>query len=205
MGRHKQRKCNACTKDLTKGGQSYCSRCSRIRRTFNVRPEDIEALRRAQFNECAICGARPTEKDLAVDHDHDSGRVRGFLCQSCNLGIGLLRHSVPLLQKSIDYLQKPFPGLRMLSVREAHPSIPDSEVELMVQEALDDPIAKSIRGKSRILAIKIGSSEEAAMSKLRRRIIKNKRLVKDRKDEALLAEYLKLTNPLDNPVDSMLY
>jgi hypothetical protein len=47
-----------------------------------------------QGHRCAICGrpqpAEPgvADKSLAVDHDHETGRIRGLLCMNCNVGIG---------------------------------------------------------------------------------------------------------------------
>lgn len=52
---------------------------------------------------CEIC-TLPSE--LVQDHDHETGRVRGWLCQSCNRGIGLLRDSVSVLKCATHYLEK---------------------------------------------------------------------------------------------------
>jgi len=63
----------------------------------------------AQGHCCAICGllAGEQKRAFAVDHDHDTGAVRGLLCINCNTGIGNLRDSVELLSKAILYLEKP--------------------------------------------------------------------------------------------------
>lgn len=39
---------------------------------------------------CAICKKKSPERKLSVDHDHETGQIRGLLCQPCNLGIGFL-------------------------------------------------------------------------------------------------------------------
>jgi hypothetical protein len=51
-----------------------------------------DALAASQNNVCAICGQPPRGKmqRLSVDHDHDSGKVRGLLCITCNRTIGYL-------------------------------------------------------------------------------------------------------------------
>lgn len=54
---------------------------------------------------CAICGEFPTEKKLAVDHDHETGRVRGLLCMRCNTALGHFEDSITLLEAAIDYLE----------------------------------------------------------------------------------------------------
>lgn len=62
---------------------------------------------------CAVC-QRPESvidprkgetKELAVDHCHETGRIRGLLCNNCNRAIGLLGDSVELLLKAVEYLK----------------------------------------------------------------------------------------------------
>src|SRR5271155_4011570 len=43
---------------------------------------------------CECCGLAPTKKTLALDHDHKTGKFRGWLCSECNLGIGKLGDSL---------------------------------------------------------------------------------------------------------------
>lgn len=68
-------------------------------RGFGLTPADYEALLVAQGGVCAICqrpervsvgkGRNPRQlRRLAVDHDHATGRVRGLLCQTCNMLVG---------------------------------------------------------------------------------------------------------------------
>jgi hypothetical protein len=61
---------------------------------------------------CAICN-EPDQfnKDerwqpLRVDHDHDSGKIRGLLCHSCNVALGLFRDNIENLMNAIAYLEK---------------------------------------------------------------------------------------------------
>ena len=64
-----------------------------------------------QGGACAICNKPETSVirgkvlSLAVDHCHDTGKVRGLLCIPCNQGIGMLKHNRDLLQKAIAYLE----------------------------------------------------------------------------------------------------
>jgi hypothetical protein len=64
--------------------------------------EEYDALLQAQEGKCKICGAPPT----AVDHDHETGEVRGLLCRACNLGLGYFKDSAELLQRAIAYLEE---------------------------------------------------------------------------------------------------
>ena len=50
---------------------------------------------------CHLCKARP---GVSIDHNHDTGRVRGLLCQGCNSALGVLGDSVEGLQRAIKYL-----------------------------------------------------------------------------------------------------
>lgn len=76
------------------------------RRGITVAQYD-EMLQR-QDSACAICGcseAESTKGVLEVDHDHESGRIRGLLCGRCNLSIGKFDDDVALLRSAIRYLE----------------------------------------------------------------------------------------------------
>jgi hypothetical protein len=82
-------------------------RCQ-LRRNYGLSLEDYEAMLVAQGGVCAICGDSspgPVQKHFAVDHDHDSGKIRGLLCFPCNTGIGGLRDDVLLVEKALSYLK----------------------------------------------------------------------------------------------------
>lgn len=77
-----------------------------LMRKFGITPGDVEIMRTEQGNRCAICGCnKPTGKgDWHVDHNKTTKAIRGLLCSKCNQAIGLLDHSVEILQKAIRYL-----------------------------------------------------------------------------------------------------
>lgn len=54
-----------------------------------------------QSGKCLICAK---EKKLVVDHDHETGNVRGLLCNLCNLGLGAFKDSPSYLTSAIKYL-----------------------------------------------------------------------------------------------------
>lgn len=60
---------------------------------------------RAEPATCECCG-RPDRRALSLDHCHETGAFRGWLCGACNLGIGKLQDSVEGLQRAIDYLKR---------------------------------------------------------------------------------------------------
>lgn len=62
----------------------------------------------AQRNTCAICCTPLSpQRGTHVDHNHQTQQIRGILCNACNRGLGYLKDSPQLLQRAIDYLQKP--------------------------------------------------------------------------------------------------
>jgi hypothetical protein len=68
------------------------------------RPTYIKLLER-QSGRCAICNVPPSSTvPLCIDHDHETGQVRGLLCTKCNVGIGVLGDTAEHLRKALAYL-----------------------------------------------------------------------------------------------------
>jgi len=77
-----------------------------LKSLYGITVEQYEAMLELQNGVCAICGGINTRKlKLAVDHDHDTGKVRGLLCDRCNRGIGLLRDSNNITN-ALKYLEE---------------------------------------------------------------------------------------------------
>lgn len=68
--------------------------------------EEYDALLLKQGGACAICGQSPSLKALHVDHHHETGNVRGLLCNNCNRCLGLLKDDVAVLRSAIVYLER---------------------------------------------------------------------------------------------------
>lgn len=76
-----------------------------LSRYFNMTPEEFNELDDQQNGLCAICEKAPPEgRRLHIDHDHESGLVRGLLCRGCNHGLGNFLDSPTLLTRAIAYL-----------------------------------------------------------------------------------------------------
>lgn len=76
---------------------------------YGLTPDEYDRLLNSQQNRCAICLTdTPTGrwKVFAVDHDHNTGLVRGLLCNECNRGIGLLKDSSDLLKSAYEYINR---------------------------------------------------------------------------------------------------
>ena len=54
---------------------------------------------------CAICSDVVSGKEMHYDHCHKSGEHRGWLCRSCNTGLGMFKDSSLILGNAIKYLQ----------------------------------------------------------------------------------------------------
>lgn len=77
-------------------------RRAHLRFAYGITESDYDRMLAEQNGTCAICGA--TESPLAVDHDHETGAVRGLLCQRCNTGLGQMRDDPEILRAAADYL-----------------------------------------------------------------------------------------------------
>ncbi len=74
-----------------------------LKRKYNITPEFVEELRIKQENRCAICANEFTGTPY-IDHCHKTEIVRGLLCHSCNVSIGLLKENSETLSNAIKYL-----------------------------------------------------------------------------------------------------
>lgn len=83
-----------------------------LRRTYGLTEWQYRRILRRQCGGCAICGRKPKPgRNLHVDHDHKTWRVRGALCLRCNyrlLGRGLERPE--LHESAAGYLRSSFDG-----------------------------------------------------------------------------------------------
>lgn len=76
-------------------------------RKFGISIEEVEQLR--SISNCQICNTelQHYEKNgSAIDHCHQTGKVRGMLCGHCNKALGLFFDNTATLQQAILYLEK---------------------------------------------------------------------------------------------------
>ncbi len=78
-----------------------------LKKNYGITSEVYNAMRMEQDCRCAICGKHEIENKtrLGVDHCHITKRIRGLLCHSCNLAIGMLKDDVNILTNAIAYLR----------------------------------------------------------------------------------------------------
>ncbi len=76
-----------------------------IKRQYGLTAAQLAGMVERAGGRCEICGNTP-EKALHVDHDHETGFVRGLLCMQCNTALGALRDRVELFERAIKYLAR---------------------------------------------------------------------------------------------------
>ena len=92
-----------------------CVSASFLKYRYKISVETFNRFREKQNNCCAICqveleikqGSTFRSRNVAVDHCHKTGDVRGLLCSTCNKGLGHFRDNVTLLESAITYLKSP--------------------------------------------------------------------------------------------------
>ncbi len=78
----------------------------RLKHKYGLTPEQHRQIYLDQGERCALCGDSMPYDWLYTDHDHQTAKVRGLLCCSCNTGLGHLDDSVEGLRRAIEYLEK---------------------------------------------------------------------------------------------------
>jgi hypothetical protein len=81
----------------------------RIKKQYDLSETEYAALVVKQSGRCGICGKEPSgewhgDRMLNVDHNHETGAVRGLLCNQCNRALGLFGDNAERLAQAIRYL-----------------------------------------------------------------------------------------------------
>lgn len=77
-------------------------------KAYGITLEEYRGTLNNQGGGCAVCTSTTSRggRALAIDHDHNTGKIRGILCSDCNTALGLLKDSPELLAKATAYLLK---------------------------------------------------------------------------------------------------
>jgi hypothetical protein len=82
-----------------------------MKRRYGITAVEYDKMFEEQNGVCAICEQpeKSYQRDgapssLAIDHCHDTGKIRGLLCHHCNRGIGFLQDSAEIVLKAAVYL-----------------------------------------------------------------------------------------------------
>lgn len=77
-----------------------------LKKLYGMSPEEYSTLMAAQGGKCAICRSSCPRGRLSVDHNHETGEIRGLLCRDCNRALGIFRDDPDRLRKAAEYLEK---------------------------------------------------------------------------------------------------
>ncbi len=105
------KKCKSCV------GIDFSKYHREVRRftKYGLTPEEGQKIVNIAGNKCEICGGtekiklRGKTRGLCIDHNHDTGHVRGLLCDRCNQGLGKFQVDskyVYLLEKAMQYIKR---------------------------------------------------------------------------------------------------
>lgn len=100
------------------GAAVYCKACARVRdkfyndhrrevyKKYGLSLKDYAGLLERQGGKCAVCRGGNNGVRFAVDHDHQTGKIRGLLCTGCNIGIGQFKEDPRTMLRAIRYLRQ---------------------------------------------------------------------------------------------------
>lgn len=81
---------------------------------YGMTLDEFKEMSAKQKDKCAICGEKEIRKrkngipgttPLHIDHDHNTGIIRGLICHRCNSALGLMRDDIKILYAAIKYLE----------------------------------------------------------------------------------------------------
>ena len=112
-----QYSCIDCTKEKQK--TRWASRTPKkrleqhLKYKYNVTIFELEEMLKEQDNKCSICKFELPDlfiyedrrRGYAIDHNHDTGKVRGILCLNCNTLLGMAKDNKDILLEAINYLE----------------------------------------------------------------------------------------------------
>jgi len=101
--------CISCNKSHNKDWKGYRNRLVILKKKYGITEETYRELVDQSKGVCPICKEGIdilNPKGHAVDHDHETGKVRAFLCGRCNMAIGGLRDSPELLREAANYIEE---------------------------------------------------------------------------------------------------
>jgi hypothetical protein len=117
---YKHDKCLKCgTTDNKHDARGYCKKCygkefrelsnERLRRYRKIKPQvrntfyKYKKATRIKSDYCEICN---NKCNTVFDHDHKTGKFRGWICHQCNISLGMVKDKIDILHKMIEYLVK---------------------------------------------------------------------------------------------------
>lgn len=104
--------CISCSNEFTAGThtQKFCKKCvpdstwGWAMTRYRISKPQFNAMLRQQGNCCKVCSKSFTSTKPVIDHCHQTNRVRGILCHTCNIALGYIENA-DRLKKALAYLE----------------------------------------------------------------------------------------------------
>lgn len=80
-----------------------------LKATYGITLSDYDKMLKKQNGKCGnpSCSNKPeNNKRLCIDHNHQTGEIRGLLCNGCNTAAGLAQDHPEVLRGLADYLEE---------------------------------------------------------------------------------------------------
>lgn len=74
--------------------------------TYGLTEQEYNKMLAIQGGVCASCGDGPTRGYLVIDHDHGTNKVRGLLCDRCNMALGMLKDDLKRIRALYYYIER---------------------------------------------------------------------------------------------------
>ena len=86
------------------------SRRNQLWSTYRMTLDEYDVLFKKQDYKCAICVTKENKVshndcNFSVDYCHETGKIRGLLCNQCNRALGMFQDSVDILETATTYLK----------------------------------------------------------------------------------------------------
>lgn len=108
MSRSECKKCACARTSARQRGNTDLHRRRHLKRAYDITPERYDAELVKQRYLCAMCGLPPNptdlQKNLVVDHDHETGEFRGLVHGRCNSLLGYAQENPVILRAALVYL-----------------------------------------------------------------------------------------------------
>ena len=80
-----------------------------LKKLYGITIDQYEEMYNKQNGLCFLCNSSQVEsknnRNLCVDHNHFTNKIRKLLCNKCNIALGLFNEDIPLMERAIQYLK----------------------------------------------------------------------------------------------------
>lgn len=77
-----------------------------LKAVYGLSEDEFRELLDSTIGACPICEEEFGSHTACIDHDHETGEIRGIICRKCNLMLGRINDDIDILLNAIEYLKK---------------------------------------------------------------------------------------------------